>query len=126
MENRINERFDPALSPRGKGDDLHLSADMEIPGRVRMNMRNLSLGGFCVQSADLGPEQLSFLKSHDTFFVRINSGRDFFLVGVRKVWESAAAGDSGMRYSAGLSITVISPEDNLTLSSLLERMRRGG
>jgi hypothetical protein len=84
MENRINERFDPALSPRGKGDDLHLSADMEIPGRVRMNMRNLSLGGFCVQSADLGPEQLSFLKSQESFFDRINAGRDFFLVGVRR------------------------------------------
>jgi putative SOS response-associated peptidase YedK len=90
-----------------------------------MNMLNVSLGGFCVQAADLGPEQVSFLKSHDTFFVRINAGRAFFLAGVRKVWESATPADSGMRYSAGLSITVISPEDNLALSSLIERMRLG-
>ena len=120
MESRENLRYDIS-----EPEKLILTWEVDLDGEIISgNMNNISLGGFGILVPDLDRRKAEMLGSMKDFFIKIRINDDLFIAGVHLVWSFWEEG-KGSAFQGGLKLTIISPEDNLKLSSYISIYNSG-
>ena len=100
--------------------------ELDIPDTVRAAVIDISLKGIGIEIRDLDRSRVDYLLRESELFLKIHAGDTFFIAGVRNVWNNVTAQEQGFTYKGGMSISIISPQDNIQLASFIDLIRGGG
>ncbi len=84
---------------------------------------DLSPKGFGIEIPYISGSQVEKIKSMDNYMITVDFGDEKIMVSVKNKWNTVRFEDSEMIYRCGVEIDVISPEDRLTLSNIIEKIR---
>ncbi|HRZ28470.1 MAG TPA: hypothetical protein P5346_09840 [Spirochaetota bacterium] len=122
MEKRRDNRFylrdsDPSLNER----DIYV--ELDINGVIRASAIDISLFGLGLVIHEINERQIENFKSMDEVFIKLYMGSEVMFLGVKSVWNRLLSEAGKMVFKSGVRINIISPEDKLKLSTLIEKMR---
>lgn len=88
---------------------------------------NINLRGLGMIIKGISSTALDKIKEEKRFFIRLYLAQDIIITGIRPVWITAEFNKNGtLDIKAGCRIEIISPDDRVKLSSIIERIRSAG
>jgi hypothetical protein len=84
---------------------------------------DLGIGGFGIEIHDLTGSQAEHIQKSDTYIMTIYFENEFIMASVKNVWNRIIFDTGKMFLKGGVAINIISPEDRLKLSSIIEKIR---
>ncbi|PKL37944.1 MAG: hypothetical protein CVV44_12305 [Spirochaetae bacterium HGW-Spirochaetae-1] len=124
MELRTLARTEIPARAGKEGDTFYV--ELDIPETVRAAVIDISLKGIGIEIRDLDRTKADYLRNVSELFLKIHAGNTFFIAGVRNVWNNVTAQGKGFTYKGGMIISIISPQDNIQLASIINMMRNEG
>ncbi|HOO72592.1 MAG TPA: hypothetical protein PK926_12590 [Spirochaetota bacterium] len=122
MEKRKNNRFNVnEVVPPGSEPDIYVELDLN--GMIRGRAIDISLFGLGLIIDEINEKQIEAFRTMEEVFMKLYYGGEIILLGVKNVWNRLLSESGKMVFKSGVKINIISPEDKLKLSSLIEKMR---
>ena len=90
---------------------------------IRAEIFDISLGGLAVDISNVTDSQKSKIEALDDFFIRLHYKNNMFLIGVEPAWRIFRKQDADIAYKGGFKFDLISEQDRLKLSDLIEELR---
>jgi len=84
---------------------------------------DLSPKGFGIEIPYISGSQVDKLKSMDSYMITVDFGDRTVMASVKNKWNTVQFEGGEMIYRGGVEIDVISPEDRLILSNIIEKIR---
>jgi hypothetical protein len=123
MESRKAARY-PVSDTGGLHPDLAgLSCDFDFDRKLKGMLVDVSLGGFGLEIRDITGTQVEDYKARDNYIITIYFGTDSMIADVKNVWNRVLFDQGRMVLKGGASIDIISTEDRLKLSGIIEKIR---
>ncbi|MBN2158422.1 MAG: hypothetical protein JW807_03430 [Spirochaetes bacterium] len=97
----------------------------EFDEGLEVKLEDLSLRGFGYRIDSVGGSQVDTIKTMEYFLVTMFFGDDSMAADVRNVWSSVFFDNGKMSIKGGVALEVLSPEDRLKLSGIIEKIRGG-
>lgn len=125
MELRKTPRITlPDVEDRRTGAD-GISCSFDFDPNLSGKLTDIGPGGFGIEIHGLNGSQAETVKKLDTFMMTINFEEDSMMAGVKNVWHRVIFEGGNMFIKCGVAIDVISPQDRLKLSEIIEKIRNG-
>lgn len=125
MELRKTARYTLTGIEERRPDIGEISCAFDFDPKLNGRLVDLGLGGFGIEVHGLNGSQAETIKNLDTFMITINFGSESMMAGVKNAWHRIIFEGGNMFLKCGLAIDVISPEDRLKLSEIIEKIRNG-
>jgi hypothetical protein len=122
MEKRNSYRYalDEGHSSVSQGD---IVVELDVFGLVRARAVDISLFGLGLVINDISEKQIENFKTLDEMYLKLHYGSDMILLGVKSAWNRLLSESGKLVFKSGVKITLISPEDKLKLSRIIEKIR---
>jgi hypothetical protein len=122
MDKRKDNRFylseaDPSL------DERDVYVELDVNGIIRGSAVDISVFGLGLVIHEINERQIENFRTMNEVFIKLFMGPEVILLGVKSVWNRLLSESGNMVFKSGVKINIISPEDKLKLSGLIEKMR---
>jgi len=125
MELRKTIRFKlPEGKDRHSGSS-NLTCSFDFDPNLKGSLTDLGAGGFGIEIHGLNGAQAETVKNLGTFMMTIYFKDDSMMAGVKSVWHRVLFENGNMFIKCGVAIDVISPEDRLKLTAIIDTIRHG-
>lgn len=114
----------PGHEDRGPGMS-GMSCTFDFDPNLGGRLTDIGPGGFGIEIHGLNGSQAETVKNLDSFMITINFNGESMMAGVRNAWHRVVFDEGGMFLKCGVSIDVISPDDRLRLTGIIEKIRNG-
>ncbi len=84
---------------------------------------DLSLKGFGIEIPYITGALVEKIKSMENYMITVDFGDVKIMVAVKNIWNTVRLEDGEMIFRGGVEIDVISPEDRLILSNIIQKIR---
>jgi hypothetical protein len=102
-----------------------VSCEFDFDRSLRGRVMDISLKGLGIEIHGLNVIQSRKIGSLDKYLLTITFGKVSILAGVKSVWSHELPGEGSVMFKAGVLIDLISTEDRLKLSEIVEKIRTG-
>jgi hypothetical protein len=101
--------------------EVHVEFDFD--NSIRGRPLDISLKGIGIEIPGLDNQQLEMIKNCENYMVKLHFGEEFLLAGLKNAWSRVIYEEGKMIFKGGFTIDVISPQDRLKLSGIIETIR---
>jgi hypothetical protein len=123
MDLRKTERYNLFHVEQKHPDIADVRCAFDFDPKLKGIIVDLSLGGFGYEVHDLTGTQAEQIQKMDTCIMTIYFGTEVIMVSVTNVWNRTIFDQGKMYIKGGVSVNIISPEERLKLSALIEKIR---
>ncbi|MBN1497228.1 MAG: hypothetical protein JXA07_10700 [Spirochaetes bacterium] len=125
MELRKTIRFKlPEIKDRRSGLS-NITCSFDFDPNLNGTLTDLGAGGFGIEIHGLNGSQAETVKNLGTFMMTMYFEDESMMAGVKSVWHRVIFENGNMLIKCGVAIDVISPEDRLKLTAIIEKIRNG-
>jgi hypothetical protein len=100
-----------------------VSCEFDFDRSLRGRVVDISLKGLGIEIGDLNIIQSRKIGNLDKYLLNIIFGEVSILAGVKSVWSQELPTEESLMLKAGVLIDLISTEDRLKLSEIIEKIR---
>ena len=123
MDLRKNKRFMMVGDIEKTISLFFVEFDLDAAESIRAEIFDISLGGVAVDISNVTGSQKSKIEALDDFFIRLHYKNSMFLIGVEPAWKIFKKQNADINYKGGFKFDLISEQDRLKLSDLIEELR---
>jgi hypothetical protein len=123
MEQRNTQRYTFTDILLHEQQISEISCSFDFDPDVRGRVVDISLTGFGIEIRNLTGIQAEKLETLNTYLITLAFGTDSLMAGVKSIWKKMMFEGGYMIFKQGVLIDLISPEDRLSLSGVIEKIR---
>lgn len=86
---------------------------------------DISLKGFGIEIAPVSGSQVDEIKNMGNYMITVDFGTETVMAVVKNAWNMVLFEKDKMIFRGGVAIEVMSPEDRIVLSNIIEKIRFG-
>lgn len=86
---------------------------------------DVSLKGFGIEIRNITGSHMEEIKAASNYMITVDFGAETVMAAVRNAWNMVRFEGGAMIFRGGVAIDVMSPEDRIILSNIIEKMRSG-
>jgi len=126
MSNRTHERYLVSDYLKERKFKNRVCVELRLDRTAfRAEVRDMSVEGLGFELQNPPDEHSRAIAEANTFFAKIVLGDEEILVEVKKAWTASVKKEGGAVLKGGLSFAVISADDRVRLSRIIELLRTG-
>jgi hypothetical protein len=123
MDLRKTARYSLFNNEQKQPDMTGVSCTFDFDPKLKGVLVDMGLGGFGYEIHDLTGSQAEQIEKLDTFIMNIYFGTEVIIASVTNVWNKVIFDQGKMFLEGGVAINIISPEERLKLSAMIEKIR---
>ena len=123
MTERKSERYNFNDYNRADFNLDEVKIEIDLEKSIEAKLLDISLKGIGFIVSGLNQKIIDEIEASNSFYLKLFFGADFILLGVKKIWNLIKNIDDKDVMQVGVEIETISPEDNLKLSALIDKIR---
>jgi len=123
MDLRKTARYNLFNIEQRRTDISDVRCTFDFDPKLNGVLVNLGIGGFGFEIHGLTGSQVEQIQKLDTYIMTIYYGTEFIMASVTNVWNSVIFDNGKMLLKGGVAINIISPEERLKLSAIIEKIR---
>ena len=123
MDLRKTARYNLFTIEQKHPDMTDVRCTFDFDPKLKGVLVDMGLGGFGYEIHDLTGSQAEQIQKLDTFIMNIYFGTEVIIASVTNVWNKVIFDQGKMFLQGGVAINIISPEERLKLSAMIEKIR---
>lgn len=123
MDLRKTERYSLFQIEERHPEASEVRCTFDFDPKLEGVLVDMGLGGFGLEIYELTGSQAEQIQKMDSYIMTIYFGTEIIMVSVTNIWNKVIFDQGKMFLKGGVAINIISPEERLKLSAMIEKIR---